>query len=79
MSTEAGKRLIGHWASHSGPVVPTIDRVSALIAAIEAEAIAAERERIVAQLRAQLTPPRLFAMSAWDIDCVLAIIRGEQP
>lgn len=44
----------------------------------QAEAVAAERERIEAALRAQPTPPRLYALSAWDLDCVLAIVRGER-
>ena len=44
------------------------------IAAVEAEAVAAERERIRLALRAQPTPPRLFALSAWDLDCVLIIV-----
>ncbi|HSW41304.1 MAG TPA: hypothetical protein VLM76_02215 [Patescibacteria group bacterium] len=56
-----------------------LNEVGPHIAAIEAEAVAAERGRIEAALRAQPTPPRLFALSAWDLDCVLAIIRGETP
>jgi hypothetical protein len=33
--------------------------------------------RIEARLRAEPTPPRLYALSAWDLDCVLAAIRKE--
>lgn len=73
-TTEAGKRMLADASCFAGFGE---DGMAAALAAIEAEAVNAERARITAALRAQPTPPRLYALSAWDLDCVLAIVNPE--